>query len=214
MRIVTCMSHAQTVIVLIVSTLYSSVLIINFRRSADPKTNFERVRTKFERISYLENSLIIYQLGRLIPEALTRIGSVSLGIIYSLAYMSCAFFICFLFSNKGDGMEKTLVLGILVLVLSVGTILLSVGGQVFTMSIALQKKWKLNLHAEYTKNSSKTAKGRFRRFQSLLKSLAPIRIELGGCWHLDQRSLISFYETVLDKTILLPNVFQSLKSIN
>jgi len=182
--------------------------MINFSRSADPKTNFERRHTKFERISSLENSILIYRLILKISECVNRVASVSLGIIYTASYMASAFLICFLFS-KGDGGEKMLALGFLALLLSTMTINLSFAGNIYALSISLCLEWKRNLR----ENCGKMTKIRFKGFQWLLKSLRPIQIELGDCWHLDQQAIIPFYETILDKIVLLTNVFPSLKSV-
>jgi len=106
-------------------------------------------------------------------------------------------------------MEKILVLGASVILLFGMTLALSGAGTVNRLSISLCQKWKRNLNANYKKMTRK----KFASFQRQLKFLRPIQIELGDCCRLDQQAIIPFYETVLDKIILLPKVFPSLKSV-
>jgi len=182
--------------------------MINFSKAADSKDNFERRQTKVERISSLENSVLLYRLVGIVLDAINRIGSAVLGILYTVSYMLCAFFICFLFSNQ-DRAEKLLVFGVLVILLLEITVVVSLAGKAYPLSVSLRKKWKRNLYA----NHGEMTRQKFKELQWLLESLRPLQVDLCGCWKLDQQAVIPFYETVLDKTILLPQVFPSLRSV-
>jgi len=145
----------------------------------------------------------------MVVQCVNRVASVGLGILYTVGYMLSAFLICFLFSN-GSGMEKILVLGILVLVLSFTTMCLSGAGMIYASSLSVRQIWKRNLHAKH----KKIAKMKYKEYQWLLTSLPPIQIEVGGCYHWDQQAVIPFYETVFDKIFLLSKLFPSATSKN
>jgi hypothetical protein len=63
----------------------------------------------------------------------------------------------------------------------------------------LRKTWKHNLDASYIK----ITKHKFKEHQRVSKILRPIQVVLGQCYHLNQKAVTPFYETVLDKTILI-----------
>jgi hypothetical protein len=107
-------------------------------------------------------------------------------------------------------MEKLFVFGILVLVLAILTLLLSAAAAIYSCSISLRNIWKRNLYA----NCRKISKQKFAEYKMMLKTLRPIQLELGRCYYLDQQAVIPFYETALDKTILMSEVFPKAIHVN
>jgi len=53
----------------------------------------------------------------------------------------------------------------------------------------------------------KTGKEKWELLSRMLRSARTVRVLLGGCYELDKLAGFHFYETVLDKAILLWEVF-------
>ena len=123
--------------------------------------------------------------------------------------MFCAFIIYFLSLNHGSAAIRLLFLGLLLSMLSLMTLLLSLAGNAYLYSTSLRKAWEQNLVANYT-NLSKL---QFDEYQRLLVTLRPMMVVMGGCYHLDERAVIPFLETVLDKAFLLCQVFPHINSL-
>ena len=122
--------------------------------------------------------------------------------MYTVAYAACAFYIYLLSLNR-VGVEKMFIVTLLILLSSFVAFMLSLSAKIFTNSKSLCMIWKQNLEANYKHIS----KPKYIQLKKMHRTVHPLQIVLGSCMYLDELALIPFLETVLDKAILLWQVF-------